>query len=92
MTEYLQELFMVVFGSLLSLVGVTVEKQKQKAEDRDKYVQRLAERIIKIESESVSDKEVRAVFKDYFEPVSQSVQKIQKDVTDIKIQIARGRK
>lgn len=78
-----------MFGFLLSIVGVNMRMDKKRHEENAKDCGRrdaaLAERIARIESTLVTDKEVRAVLKEYLEPILL----MQNDITEIKVQLAK---
>lgn len=64
--------------------------RKQKEIDALKeQVSNQSERIIKLESQVVSDKEVREIMKEFFFPLVESIGKIQEDTQQIKLDIAR---
>lgn len=82
-----------LFGFLLTILGVNYRMDKKRNEDSIKEFSKkdaeLAERIARLESELMTEREVRQVLKDYFGPFMEALTKMQHDVTDIKVQIAR---
>jgi septal ring factor EnvC (AmiA/AmiB activator) len=64
------------------------EAADKKLEETEKRLQSLAERTIKLESEVVSDKEVREILKEFFLPFMTTLGEIQKDIEVIKIKMA----
>lgn len=79
------------------------KRDKKKGDDQEKAFQefklKITERVVRIESEAMTDKEVRLVLQEFFQPFLASLQDlntktdtIQKDVTSVKIQLAsRGK-
>lgn len=63
-------------------------KQKE-IDDLKLTVINQSERIIKLESQVVSDKEVREIMKEFFFPLVESIGKIQEDTQQIKLDIAK---
>lgn len=82
-----------LFGFLLTILSVNYRMDKKRSEDSVKDCSKksaeLAERIARLESELMTEREVRQVLKDYFGPFMEALTKMQHDVTDIKVQIAR---
>lgn len=75
------------------------KRDKKKGDDQEKAFQefklKITERVVRIESEAMTDKEVRLVLQEFFQPFLASLQDlntktdtIQKDVTSVKIQLA----
>lgn len=81
-----------LLGFLLTILGVNYRMDKKRNEDAIKEFSQkdaeLAERIARLESELMTEREVRQVLKDYFGPFMEALTKMQHDVTDIKVQIA----
>lgn len=75
-------------GFILSLVGMNIRMDKKRTEEAMKDCarrdSRLAERIAIIESITITEKEVRLIVKEYYEPVLA----MQADITEIKIALA----
>tara|TARA_R110000851_G_scaffold158030_2_gene300914 strand:+ start:1993 stop:2280 length:288 start_codon:yes stop_codon:yes gene_type:complete len=78
-----------LFGFLLSLVGFNSRMEKKRNEDHAKECTKrdanLAERLTRVESTLVTDKDVRAVLKEYLEPLL----RMESDITEIKVQLAK---
>lgn len=78
---------------LLSLVGINMQKEKKRYEDnaKDCAVRNalVSERLTRVESEFMTEREVRKVLTEYFDPFMRGMVDIQKDVQDIKIHLAR---
>ena len=78
-----------LLGFLLSVVGFNARADKKRQEDHAKECNRrdadLTERLARVESTLVTDKDVRAVLKEYLEPILI----MQSDITEIKVQLAR---
>ena len=77
-----------LFGFLLSVLGFNMRMDKKRHEENAKDCARrdalLAERLARVESTLVTDKEVRAVLKEELEPLHN----MQSDITEIKIMLA----
>lgn len=75
-------------GFILSLLGMNIRMDKKRHEENAKDCARrdslLAERLAIIESITITEKEVRLVVKEYYEPVLA----MQSDITEIKIALA----
>jgi len=82
-----------LFGFILTILGANYRMDKKRHEDNAKECAKrdseLAERVARLESELMTEREVRQVLKDYFGPFMESITKMQADVTEIKIQIAK---
>lgn len=82
-----------LLGFLLTILGVNYRMDRKRSEDAIKEFSQkdaeLAERIARLESELMTEREVRQVLKDYFGPFMEALTKMQHDVTDIKVQIAK---
>jgi len=78
-----------LLGFLLSLIGYNSRMDKKRneehAKDCNKRDANLAERLARVESTLVTDKDVRAVLKEYLEPILH----MQSDITEIKVQLAK---
>ena len=78
-----------LFGFLLSVVGFNMRMDKKRQEEHTKEsIKRdheLAERLARVESILVTDKDVRAVLKEYLGPLLI----MQLDITEIKVQLAK---
>lgn len=78
-----------LLGFLLSIVGFNSRMDKKRNEEHAKECTRrdanLAERLARVESTLVTDKDVRAVLKEFFDPLLT----MRSDITEIKVQLAR---
>lgn len=81
-----------VLGFMLTVLSINYKMDKKRQEDTaallTERTNQIAERLIKVESELMTEREVRRVLKDYFDPFISSMQNMQKDVQDIKVHIA----
>jgi len=84
---------------LVGIVMFSYKRDKKKGDDQEKAFQefklKITERVVRIESEAMTDKEVRLVLQEFFQPFLASLQDIngktdtiQKDVNDVKVQLA----
>jgi hypothetical protein len=75
------------------------KRDKKKGDDQEKEFQafklEMTERIVRVEAEIMTEREVREVLQEFFQPFLSSLQDlntktdtIQKDVTSVKIQLA----
>ena len=70
-------------------------KQKQiddltnKLEKSNERLNSMSERLTKVESEVVSDKEVREILKEFFLPFMSTLGEIQKDIQEVKVGLAK---
>ena len=75
-----------LLGFLLTILGVNYRMDKKRNEDPirefSKKDAELAERIARLESELMTEREVRQVLKDYFGPFMETLTKIQSDITE----------
>ena len=75
-----------LLGFLLTILGVNYRMDKKRNEDSirefSKKDAELAERIARLESELMTEREVRQVLKDYFGPFMETLTKIQSDITE----------
>lgn len=82
-----------LLGFILSILGINYKTDKKRNDDAIKEFSKkdaeFAERIARLESEIMTEREVREVLKDYFEPFMTTLVKIQADITDVKVQIAK---
>lgn len=82
-----------LLGFLFTILGINYRMDKKRGEDHLKHLSEkdaeLVERITRLESELMTEREVRQVLKDYFGPFMETLSKMQSDVTDIKVQIAK---
>jgi len=82
-----------LLGFLLTILGINYRMDKKRTEDNAKECAIrdavLAERLTKVETELMTEREVRQVLKDYFDPFMINMSEMQKDVQDIKIHLAR---
>lgn len=78
-----------LLGFLLSVVGFNSRADKKRNEEYNKMCTKrasdLAERVTRVESTLVTDKDVRAVLKECLEPILL----MQTDIMEIKIQLAK---
>lgn len=81
-----------LLGFLLSILGVNYRIDKKRNEDNlienTHQIFQLAERITKVETELMTEREVRRILKDYFDPFILSMAKTQTDIQDIKLYLA----
>lgn len=88
-----------VFGFIMMVVGFNYKRDKKKDDDAAKDFQvfklEMTERIVRIEAEIMTEREVREVLQEFFQPFLASLQDIngktdaiQKDVNDVKVQLA----
>lgn len=83
----------IVFGFLLTILGINYRMEKKRNEDiAREYSIKLAilsERVVKVESELMTEREVRQILNDYFGPFMSNMTEMQKDVQAIKVSLAR---
>lgn len=82
-----------LFGFILSIVGINYKMDKKRADDNaEASIARyndLVQRLTKVEAELVTEKEVRDVLKEYFEPMLEDVKDMRQTLTTVKIELAR---
>jgi vacuolar-type H+-ATPase subunit I/STV1 len=82
-----------LFGFLLSTLGFSHRSEKQQTRESLKALEqkyfKLSERVVKVESEAMSESEVREVLKEVFAPFMRSLENVSSNVTEIKVAIAR---
>jgi len=91
--QHFSEWMTGLLGLALTGLGTMLhaDKKQNAATTRaleDKQVA-LTERLTRIEVGTVSEKEVRAILKDCFDPVANRLYNIQSDVQAIKVQLAK---
>lgn len=81
-----------VLGFILTILGLNYRMEKKRNEDNYKELSsqaaNLAQKMVKVEAELMTEREVREVLKDYFDPFVSSMTEIQKDVHKIEIHLA----
>lgn len=75
----------VILGFLLSVLGFSIRADKQRTQKHIDENVKLVERVTRIESTLVTDKDVREVLKEYLDPIL----KMQDDITEIKVQLGK---
>lgn len=94
-----QEWVTVIVGAAVTLlIGSHQQEKNRKQKELDelraenvelrKQQASQSERITRLESEVVSDKEVREILKEFFLPFMNTLGEIQKDVQEIKLDMA----
>lgn len=72
-------------------VNYRMDKQSQATslKEANLRAQNLSERLARLESNALNDREVRQIFKEYFEPFTKSIVQMQKDMQSVKIELAK---
>jgi len=87
-----QEWVTLLVGAVVTfLIGHIQAEKTRKQKEIDDLKNKLAtqsERITKLESEVVSDKEVREILKEFFLPFMSTLGEIQKDIQEMKVDLA----
>ena len=82
-----------LLGFLLSYVGWTMRTDKKRFEDNSKRFEDnakdLTERVVKLETQVMTEKEVRNILKEYFDPFMSEVTKIREDLHAVNVTIAK---
>ena len=82
-----------VLSFLLAILGFNYKSDKKRTEDHISAAAvrqaLISERLTRVETELMTEQEVRKILKEYFDPFMQSIHIMQRDVQDIKIQLAR---
>lgn len=90
--ETWQEWVTILVGGITTLlIGSHQFEKARKQKEIDELKAKLAaqsERITKLESEVVSDKEVREILKEFFLPFMSTLGEIQKDIQEMKVGLA----
>jgi hypothetical protein len=92
-----------IFGFILSLLAANNKREKDKAEkmqtDFNQHRLEVMERITKVESEIMTEREVREILHEFFQPFQASLNKIDvktdaigKDITELRVDMASTRK
>lgn len=87
------------FAFIMMVVGFNYKRDKKRiddeAHDYHAFKLEMTERIVRIEAEIMTEREVREVLQEFFQPFLSSLQdingktdSIQKDINDVKVQLA----
>jgi Na+-driven multidrug efflux pump len=88
-----------VFAFIMMVVGFNYKRDKKRDDDEAREFQKfkleMTERIVRIEAEIMTEREVREVLQEFFQPflsslhdINNKTDSIQKDVNDVKIRLA----
>lgn len=82
-----------LIGVILSMVVYMYKTDKKRYDDHikdasDNHIKQI-ERITTLENKQVTEKEIRAIFKDYIDPLSLEISTVSSDVQNVKLTMSK---
>ena len=88
MTEAISTVFTFLLTILVSIVGLLYKNQAESIKKLEAEHLAMALRLEKLVSTSITEKEVRAVFKEQLEPLSTGIKELTTELHNLKLELA----